>query len=1124
MSYPPTTVALTETGAAVAFQVHRSERTDALLGGLARLLATTPADPFTRDIVAVPTPGIERFITQGLSLVLGTSAGGMDGVCANVDFPSPAAIATSVISQATGVEPRTDPWLPQRAVWPLLAVIDRSGDQSWCEPLARHLGLLDDDPIRHDRRFAVANRIANLFAAYASQRPSLLLDWARGDDTDGAGSTIPHDLAWQPPLWRTLREQIGTPSLAERLDEACRRVRTDPAAVDLPPRLSVFGASRLPPDQLQVLAALGHDREVHLWLPDPSPALWPEVGPQASPRRRDDVSAAHVANPLLRSMGRDARELRIRLAQQVPGASGEYLPAALTADSLLGHLQRQIRDNQDPWRVRHANGAVVLRPDDTSIRVHACHGQARQAEVIHEVMLGLLQDDPTLEPRDILIMCPDLEAMAPLLSAAFSSAGKSGSLRLRIADRTPEQSNLVLSALAALLDMLTGRLELSTLLDFATQTPVRTRFGFDDDSLERLETLTRQAGINWGLDDHTRADYLVRIPTGTWAWGLDRLLLGTAMSEDGLALVGGVLPVDDVNSGDVELVGRLGELVTRLRQARDAVRGRHPIDVWVGILSESLTGLVDARGADTWQLPNALGAISGLTDAAAGYASALDLSLADIRWLLSDLLRGRPTRSNFRSGDLTVCGLVPMRSVPHRVICLVGMDDGAFPRATHAVGDDLMARDPLIGERDMRSEDRQLLLDAIMAANDHLVVTYTGADERTNEQRPPCVPLGDLLDTVDAMAVGPDGAPARESVRVDHPLQPFDPRNFAPGTLGTLGPFSHDEAALAAARRAAGPRDPAHTTHIGDLPPLLVDQVSPQDLGTFLCSPPAAFLRTRVGVSLRGDDEPAPEQIPVTLDGLEQWQIGNRTLRLLTRGEAAQSVVAAQWARGDLPPGALGAQIIDRIRNDAEAVAQRFAGLRSGNPRQISVSIDLPGGVRLVGTIADVYEHGIVRATYSKSKPRDELRLWPELLALAVLAPGDRVDACMVTKDRGFRLTAPAPEQARRILAELVDVYRTGMRAPLPVPAATGRAYAKARAEGSDVNQALYTASRWEWATDFGDATSPEVVRLWGAGQPIGVLLEDAPEPDENWFDEDTRFGMLARRIWDPILQVRESL
>ena len=1091
--------------------VHRSERTDALLRGLADLLTDIPADPFTPEIVAVPTPGIERFITQGLGNILGTSGDGEDGVCANVDFPSPAAITNRVISQATGIDPRTDPWLARRAVWPLLSVIDRSAGEVWCEPLARYLGLNDADPHRRDRRFALATRLASLFGTYASQRPQMLLDWADGRDSDGAGARVPDDLAWQPVLWRALRDEIGTPSLAERMAETCAAVGSDPQIVDLPERLSVFGASRLPADQLRILSALGDKREVHLWLADASPALWRELGRSESPRRREDTSAACVANPLLRSLGRDSRELRTRLAQQGLATDDRHLPTDVAADTLLGHLQRQLRDNEDP------GAQETLRPDDRSIQVHACHGQTRQAEVIREVVLGLLQDDPTLEPRDILIMCPDLDTFAPLLSAAFSTPDSSDTLRLRIADRTPEQSNGVLAALAALLELVTGRLELSVLLDFAAQPPVSTRFGFDEDGIERLEFLTAQAGIRWGLNDAHRDEFHVRVSAGTWAWGIDRLLLGAAMSEDGLALVNHVLPVDDVNSGDVELVGRLAELVTRLQRAREVILGHHPMQEWVLILSDVLSDLTDTRGADAWQLPNALGAIAMLADNAGGYADAVPLSLADIRWLLAEVLTGRPTRSNFRSGDLTVCGLVPMRSVPHRAICLVGMDDGAFPRTGRSDGDDVLARDPLLGERDLRSEDRQLLLDAIMAATDRLIITYTGADERTNATQPPCVPLGDLLDTLDAMA----GGTARDHVCVNHPLQPFDTRNFTPAALGTDGPFSHDRSALAAARRAAEPRQPAPSMHVTSLPAVPITELSLQDLGAFLCSPLATFLKTRFGLSLREDDDSAPERIPIALDGLAKWEIGNRTLRWLIHGEPDDDITAAASARGDLPPGALGRELFDKIHAEAGTVAARFAAAKSGDPQQVSVSLDLPGTVRIVGTVADVFDGGIVRATYSKSKPRDALRLWPEVLALAATRPDRRWSACMLAQDGGVRLTAPPAEHAMRILTDLVDLYRAGIASPLPLPAATAYEYAKARSEGRDTAESLYNADRWGWQGQYGDVALGEVVRLWGPDQPIAVLLDEKPRPDENWFDENTRFGMLARRLWEPILQVR---
>lgn len=1072
--------------------MHRSERTSTLAAGLAALLRDIPADPFTPEIVAVPTPGIERFITQSLSLVLGTSEAA-DGVCANVDFPSPAAVVQRVIAQAGGIAPEADPWLPGRMVWPLLSVIEDSADEPWCEAITRHLAGAD-------RRFAVASRLAALFDSYAAQRPSLLLEWFAGRDS------APADLRWQPQLWRAVRHVIGMPSPAERMHTAALEITARPDLVDLPDRLSVFGPSRLPANHLAIFAALARHREVHFWLPDASPALWSALGVAADRRRRDDTSASVVQHPLLRSLGRDARELRLRLTSD----HDEHLPSPQPAATLLGSLQRQVRDNLP---------AAPAVPD-RSLTIHSCHGQGRQAEVIREVILGLLEADPTLEPRDIIVMCPDLDTFAPLLSAAFSAPDAVGTVRLRIADRTPEQANDILAAVAALLDLLTGRMTLSDVLDFTARIPVRTRFGFDDDDLERLETLCTQARIRWGLDAAHRQEFKVTLPAGTWSWGMDRLLLGSALSEDGLPVLNGVLPVDDVNSGDVELVGRMAEIVTRLQALREAMTHPREVSAWVSLLVSAIDDLTEVRGPDAWQHANAVGAMNALGQTAAG--SAAHLTLADVRWLLNDVLTGRPTRANFRSGDLTVCGFAPMRSVPHRVICLVGMDDGSFPRATVPDGNDLLARDPRVGERDVRSEDRQVLLDAIMAAEESLVITYAGADERTNEVQPPCVPLADLLDTLDAMT---DGQASRTLV-VKHPLQPFHPANFIPGALGP-GPFSHDSAALAAAERAREPRqEPASMALV--LPEDDISTVTLSDLTAFLTSPVKAFLKRRIGISVHGDIEPGSEQIPVDLDGLGRWKIGDRALALLTRGAPVPRIVEAEKARGDLPPGLLGEATLQDVGRTASDVAGRVAALRTAPPRQVSVDLVLANGVRLVGAVGDVFGTSIVHATYSKSKPRDELRLWPALLAAAATEPGTWTGHT-VTQDADVTLQAPTAEQALTILAELVTLLRSGTATALPLPMSTAALYAEKRRAGVNPEAARHLAENKRWKSTRGkyerrrEQDDPEMTALYGQDAPLAAVLAASPLTDENWFDEQTRFGMLARRVWEPIIAARRS-
>ncbi|HVL85434.1 MAG TPA: exodeoxyribonuclease V subunit gamma, partial [Pseudonocardia sp.] len=239
--------------------VHRSERADALASALAELLSAPAADPFTAEVVAVPARGIERWLAHRLAHRLGAGPAG-DGVCAGVRFPAPAEVVDAAVAAAVGIDPAEDPWRPARAAWPLLEVVDEAAGEQWCAVLGAHLGAHRADPVRRGRRYATARRLAELFASYAAHRPGLLRAWLAGDD-----AAVPEDLRWQPELWRRLRARIGGPGPVERVDAACTVLRTAPAP-GLPPRLSLFGPTRLPARHLAVLDALAVNHDVHLWL------------------------------------------------------------------------------------------------------------------------------------------------------------------------------------------------------------------------------------------------------------------------------------------------------------------------------------------------------------------------------------------------------------------------------------------------------------------------------------------------------------------------------------------------------------------------------------------------------------------------------------------------------------------------------------------------------------------------------------------------------------------------------------------------------------------------------------------------------------------------------------------
>ena len=1139
--------------------VHRAERADRLAGALGELLAEPSPDPFAREVVAVTTRGVERWLSQTLAARLGATSG-RDGVCANVAFPFPGRVIASAVAVASGIEPDTDPWLLERTVWPLLETVEACTGEPWLAALSEHL---ESAP---GRRFARVRVIAGLFDGYQVRRPALIDAWARGGGDERS---------WQPRLWRALRARIGMPSPAERLAGACTRLRDHPDLLDLPARLSLFGLTRMAPSHLGVLDALAAGRDVHLMLLHPSPALWERVsGPVACRHiyvpadgpaivRALDPTVALPRNRLLASWGRESRELQLVLGGRGVDLHHPLDVPVRSSPTLLTTLQADIRaDRQPPGSPLPGapEERLVLTPADESVRIHACHGRHRQVEVLRQAILHRLAADPTLEPRDVIVMCPDVETFAPLIQATFGTTHAADSapvdeqdewsgtdLRVRLADRALRQTNPVLGVIAQLLELASARLTASQVLDLADTEPVRRRFQFGDDDLARIQEWIVAAGIHWGLDAPSRGPFgLADLEAGTWVAGLRRLLLGVALGEDADRLYAGVLPLEDVEGDAIELAGRLAELLGRLGEALDSLARPQTIGGWAQALARAADALTAVADADAWQRYELSRLLDDVVAEAAGAGAAANLALPEVRALLADRLEGRPTRANFRTGHLTVCTLHPMRSVPHRVVCLLGLDDGAFPRRTPRNGDDLLLEQPHVGDRDPRAEDRQLLLDALLAAGEHLIVTYTGNDERTNAPRPPAVPVGELLDAIDATARSPTPGTADPSARgqvlIRHPLQPFDPANFVAGRLATGRPWSFDPVALEGARALVGARRPAEPFLREPLPPLEEETVALTDLVAFVERPVRAFVRQRLGISVVDYDDEVRDELPVELDGLELWGVGQRLLEGVLSGRNPVDIVQAEIARGTLPPGELGRPVLMAVRDKVVPIV-RSAGVTAGAAPPVSVQTNvlLRDGTRLTGTVAGVRDRVLLSATYSRLGPRHRISAWVRLLALTAAQPEVPYEAITIGRrddDPDDPAVVRIPplgrgrderlETALAELATVLDLRRRGMREPLPLPCLAAAAYASARHGGMDRAIAVERAGG-EWTSRYPrekEDRAREHVLAFGRELALSELLAIPPSADEaggDWaVDEPSRFGRLAWQLWAPLLR-RES-
>jgi exodeoxyribonuclease V gamma subunit len=1129
--------------------IHRAERADRLADGLGDTLGAPLEDPFTPDVVAVPTRGIERWLTQRLSTRLGANEGRRDGVCANVEFPFPGRLIQGALAQASGIEPDEDPWLAERSVWPLLQVVDQCLGEPWLVTLERHLTGARGGSDEPARRFGVVRHIADLFDRYGVHRPEMIRRWAAGAQEDG----------WQAELWRRLRRRIGQPSPAERLTSACERIREDPGLLELPQRVSLFGLTRMPRSYLEALAAIAAGRDVHLFLLHPSPALWRQVqaaleaGP-AIESRREDPTASLPVNRLLASWGRDVRELQLVLARAGECLDHHHELPPTGSRTLLQAIQAGVRaDVQPPGPPLPDEPDLrpLLEDDDRSLQIHACHGRARQVEVLRDAVLHLLAEDHTLEPRDVIVMCPDIETFAPLIQATFGSGanaagddedpaderthnGRLPDLRVRLADRSLRQTNPVLGVVSQLLALAEERATASQLLDLAAREPVRRRMRFDEDDLAAMQDWVAASGIRWGLDAPHREPFkLGALEANTWRTGVDRVLVGVAMNEEEQRLVRGVLPLDDVDSGAIDLAGRMAEFVDRVRAAVDALRTPKAIAAWVEAIADAADSLTATSERDSWQrreLQRLLEDVGTESE-----RSASELGLADVRALLADRLRGRPTRANFRTGHLTVCTLVPMRSVPHRVVCILGLDDGEFPRRARRDGDDLMLHEPHVGDRDPRSEDRQMLLDALMAATERLIITYTGNDERTNLRRPPAVPVGELLDVVERTVRRDDGS-ARGRVLIQHPLQSFDPRNYTPGKLVPGGPWGFDPQALAGARALTGPRTPPKPFLEAQLPARPQTIVELTSLVRFVEHPVRALLRDRLGVSVSDRFDEVQDAMPVELDALAEWGVGQRLLEGVLAGAELAACTRAEIARGTLPPGHLARAPLERISRAVQQLARAADELgATGMPGSLDVNLALPDGRTLAGTVTGVCGDTIRTISYSHVRPRERLRAWVRLLALSAARPERPFESVVIGRagagaefaDVTVARIPPLGEDAvsRREtalthLAVLLDLYDRGMCEPLPLACEASAAYAHAVAAGRDGE----APARSSWKSGFGydkEDRQPEHMLVYGGQIDFSELLAQAVRADEDWVEtesESTRFGRYARRLWDGLL------
>lgn len=1044
-------------------RLHRSNRVERLLDALTHVVEPPLPDPLQPECIVVSSRGMNTWLSMQLSERLGVWAGGQ--------FPFPRRFVDDLFAK---VAPQGPAWTdPQQLLWPILAELPELLRTPPFIELRRFVER--DDTGRH--LFQLAHRIAHVFDQYPVFRPEMVLGWDAGAEDH-----------WQAVLWRVVNDRLGGQHVAASAQDFIDALEEAPPQ-GLPARVSLFGVTTLPPFYVHVLQALDKVVPVHLFVVSPSQEYWAELR-----RRGMTPEVLDAVPPLLVSLGAVGREFQGVLEQVDYQEDETSLYVDPGQDSTLAALQSRMLHLQGQQTQRHKPAV-----GDPSVTLHACHSPMREVEVLHDHLLAMLADDPTLQPRDIAVLLTDVETYAPLVEAVFERQDDDPSfIPFCVADRSVRAENPLVDAFIRIVGMVGGRVTASEVLDLLALEPVQARFGIAADELDRIASWVEGAKIRWGIDaDHRGKHGQPKLSENTWRFGLHRLFLGVAMRGDGLEMFADVLPFDEIEGASSELLGRFGQFCEALFAAVLGLEAARPVQQWQQDLEGMLQSLlVDPGAVSQWDPQPLRGALDAIAKDAQAARFEDDLGLEAILELVETRLETDAPPRGFLAKGVTFCAMLPMRSVPFRVVCMLGLSDGAFPRGGRTMSFDAVANDPKPGDRSRRADDRYLFLEAILAARQRVHLSYVGQSIQDNADLPPSVVVSDLLDQLVATIEPPSPLPdtlagVREVVRVRHPMQPFSPRYFGADPDPRLFSFSHDycEGARALLDPSKTHGRPALLTEALPDPRALdpgAATLSLDRLLKFYKLPVADLVKRRLGVFLENrDSRDYSDREPMEVAGLDDWRLGDTVLHHELAEMDQDDSLALTRAGGLVPLGTPGACTHEETHRAVSPLIAAAGASRQGDALE-PLLIDLPfAETRVVGTLGERWPSGRVHLQYSKRQPKSLLQLWIQHLCLCAMAPDDQalrstLVARAQRKDTPPEVCAFGPVAgAAELLGDLCELYWIGQREPLLLfPTASHNYMAEFRTSG-DPQSARWKATNG-WQDRSFERKDPHVQRVFG--------------------------------------------
>lgn len=1053
----------------------RSNRTEALADALASKVRAEPLPPFQKDVIVVQSRGMQSWLSLALAERL--------GIWANPGFPFPRhAIERVLEGFSQGPSERAAAYDRERLQWTVATLLRQSAPPE----LRSYLG----DPSDTDRVFRFAESVARVFDGYVVYRPDYLARWASGGEDH-----------WQAKLWRQVVARLGPHDLASRIAETLPALGSaDAARRAALQRLHLFSLETLPPLFLRFFSALSEVVPTTLYLLEPSSEYLGDVDHrgQLSLPMGDAHGDGHTFLSRVGRLSQDFQQLVLGEDASVQARADLFQAPERT--TLLRSVQADILELRG---TSAADARQHIPGSDRSISMHACTGPMREVHVLHDLVRDALEEERTLEPEDIVVMTPNLDEYAPLFRAVFGQE-ETHRIPFEVHDRKSRQDASFYDDFMAVLDVLDSRFSVLDLVRLMDAGSMRSDFRFPPEERSRIADLLAAAGVRWGIDAEHRAEHgLPPEDLHTWSAGLGRLFLGFASMPDATEVFAGLLPRGAPSLQDAELMARLSHLCGVLFDVQRRTRKPLEVGAWADQLGE-LCGLLFDEDYESGAAVHVLRtSLEELRDRARQSGFSDPISLKTLRRLLGRLLVEKTPAEGFLRRGVTLTELVPLRSVPFRMVCLVGMSEDAFPRSDDRPRFDLTRDQHRPGDRNKRHDDRHSFLQALLCARDRVIITYSapGGSLRTGPSPSPVV--WELCESIQRYyrRSEDEEAPVRT---VMHPLHSFDRRCFD----GTALPRSFSDRYLRIAQAVEGPSQPRSRIELSAEETTTEPVLSVGELSKWIWNPTKAFIDQVLLARFETSELYEPTGALTGIGPLDAANVGNRALRAGIRGAALRRYLDAAPEFPDGRPGDIERDRLAREIEIVDARTQEMQHAREGRSVLVSASL---ADVVLEGRIEGICEQARVSRRFTRVRRRAELTAWIEHLLMQAAEGFDlpvRTDLVLRGTETQARVVSyRRVGDPRRLLAELLDIYRSSHAEPRPLLGGASLAFAARIDKGGRAGAIK--------------AARAELVRQRKYDPRIAYALgHDDPFEDPHWTDQ---FHEAAVTVYGPLFEHRSE-